>query len=142
VGKPKTDALKQVPLFTRCSKKELDFLAAQMDEAEVGEGQVLTRQGKPGHTFYLLLDGEVDVTVDRTRRGTLGPGEFFGEISMLDRGPATATTVTKSPVRLMVMSHMQFRDAIKANEGLLSRVMAAMAERLRQDSLARPARAR
>jgi len=56
---------------------------------------------------------------------------------MLDRGPATATVVTTTPARLMVMSHAQFRDAIKANDNLLSQVMGAMAVRLRRDSLDR-----
>ncbi|TMD72925.1 MAG: cyclic nucleotide-binding domain-containing protein, partial [Chloroflexi bacterium] len=65
------------------------------------------------------------------------PGSFFGEISMLDRGPATATVVTSGPSKVMVMSHAQFRDAIRANDQLLSQVMAVMAERLRRDSLER-----
>ena len=67
----------------------------------------------------------------------MGPGSFFGEISILDRGPATATVVTTTPGRLMVMSHAQFRDAIKANDQLLAQVMSVMAERRRRDSLDR-----
>ena len=75
--------------------------------------------------------------VDGRRRRTLNRGDFFGEISMLDRGPATATVVASAPSRLMVMSHAQFRDAVKGNDELLSKVMAAMGERLRADMLAR-----
>jgi CRP-like cAMP-binding protein len=62
-------------------------------------------------------------------------GAFFGEISMPDRGPATATVVTKTPTRLMVMSHLQFRDAVKGNDQLLSHVLSVAAGRLRSDYL-------
>jgi CRP-like cAMP-binding protein len=103
----------------------------------VQAGQTLIKQGSAGDTFYLLLEGEATVQVDGRDRPPLHPGSFFGEISMLDRGPATATVVTRTPARLMVMSHAQFRDAIKANDQLLLQVMGAMAERLRRDSLDR-----
>ena len=102
-------------------------------------GRTLIRQGSPSDSFYLLLDGEAEVEVDGKARPPLGPGRFFGEISMLDRGPATATVVTRTPVRLMVMSHAQFRDAIKANDQLLSHVLSAAADRLRRDSMERTA---
>ena len=98
-------------------------------------GRTLIKQGSPGDTFYLLLDGEASVEVDGQDRPSLRAGSFFGEISMLDRGPATATVATTTSAKLMVMSHAQFRDAIKGNDQLLSLVMSAMAERLRRDSL-------
>lgn len=135
----KTRALKVVPLFSHCSQKELEFVASRTDEVEAPAGRQLTLQGNPGDTFYVLLDGEADVKIDGKHRRTLKRGDFFGEISMLDRGPASATVVTSTPVRLMVMSHSQFRDAVKANDTLLTQVMIAMAERLRADALAREA---
>jgi CRP-like cAMP-binding protein len=137
MGDPKAQALRQVPLFARCASKDLEFVASRTDEVEVPAGRTLVRQGRPADTFYVLLEGEADLDVDGDPRPTLKPGDFFGEISMLDRGPATATVVTRTPARLMVMSHAQFRDAIKGNEDLLGQVMAAMGERLRADSLAR-----
>ena len=97
----------------------------------------MIRQGRPGDTFYVLLEGEADVEVDGDVRPLMRAGSFFGEISMLDRGPATATVVTRTPAKLMVMSHAQFRDAVKANDHLLSIVMTAAANRLRRDSLER-----
>ena len=133
----KSKALKDVPLFARCSPSELEFIASRTDEVDVPAGYELTIQGKPGNTFYLLLEGEADVQIDGEHRRTLKQGDFFGEISMLDRGPATATVVTRKPVKLMVMSHAQFRDAIKASEPLLVKVLAAMGERLRADLHAR-----
>jgi CRP-like cAMP-binding protein len=133
---PKAKALKEVPLFSHCSPQELEFIASRTDEVDAPAGRQLTVQGAPGDTFYMLLDGEAEVKVSGRYRRTLKRGDFFGEISMLDRGPATATVVTTSPVRLMVMSHAQFRDAIKSKDSLLIAVMTAMGERLRADSLA------
>lgn len=133
----KIEALGRVPLFAGCSRKDLEFLITRTDEVDVAAGQALIKQGSPGDTFYLLLDGRASVQVDGRDRPPLGPGSFFGEISILDRGPATATVVTLTPARLMVMSHAQFRDAIKANDQLLAQVMSVMAERLRRDSLDR-----
>ena len=133
---PKIEALKKVPLFAHASPKELEFVASRTDETPAPAGTQLTKQGSSGNTFYVLLDGEADVTIDGKHRRTLKPGDFFGEISMLDRGPATATVTTKTPVRLMVMSHSQFRDAVKANDDLLLHVLRAVGERLRADSLA------
>ena len=96
----------------------------------------LTSQGQAADTFGVLLDGEADVEVDGRHRRTLRVGDYFGEISMLDRGLATATITTSKPSRLLVMSHAQFRDAVKANDALLIKVLAAMGERLRADMAA------
>jgi CRP/FNR family transcriptional regulator, cyclic AMP receptor protein len=133
---PKVDMLKKVPLFAHCSPTSLESAAANTDEVDVVAGRTLIRQGEPSDTFYVLLDGEADVTIGGESRRKLGPGDFFGEISMLDRGPATATVTTTRPSRMMVMSHMQFRDAIKGNQDLLIQVLASVAERLRADTIA------
>jgi len=130
---PKIQHLSRVPLFANCTKQELQFLATKADEVDVPAGKALTRQGRTGDTFYVLLDGEADVVVDGKPRRTLKTGDFFGEIGMLDLGPATATVTTKGKAQLLVMSHAQFRDAIKANDGLLVKVLMAMGQRLRAD---------
>ncbi len=131
----KVEVLGRVPLFAHCSKKELEFLASRTDEVDVKAHYTLTQQGTPTDSFYVLLDGEAKVDVSGHPRPVLRAGDFFGEIGMLDRGPATATITTTTPARLMVMSHAQFRDAIKGNDELLSSVIGVMAERLRRDTL-------
>lgn len=130
---PKIQHLSKVPLFANCTKKELEFLATRADEVDVPGGKALTRQGRSGDTFYVMLDGQAEVEIDGKHRGTLKTGDFFGEIGMLDLGPATATVTTKGKAQLLVMSHAQFRDAIKANDGLLVKVLRAMGQRLRAD---------
>jgi CRP-like cAMP-binding protein len=134
----KIEALRRVPLFSRCSKSELQFLASEMDQVSLPAGHTLISEGRPGHTFYIILSGEVDVYVEGRARRRMGAGDFFGEISMLDRGPATATVVTTTAVETMVLSHTQFRDAIRGNEAIAVKVLEAMAERLRADALRLP----
>jgi CRP/FNR family transcriptional regulator, cyclic AMP receptor protein len=129
----KTEALSRVPLFSQLSKRELEFVSTRADEVDARAGEKLTTQGRPGDSFYVLLEGEAFVDVNGKPRQTLKTGDFFGEISMLDRGLASATVTTKTDARLLVMSHAQFRDAIKASDGLLVKVLAAMGERLRAD---------
>jgi CRP-like cAMP-binding protein len=134
---PKVDAMGRVPLFSRCTHKELEFLASRTDEVDLTANQTLIKQGSPSDCFYILLEGEATVEVDGNHRPSLHAGDFFGEIGMLDRGPATATVITTTPARAMVMSHAQFRDAIKTSDSLLSTVLGVAADRLRRDSLDR-----
>ncbi|HET6310506.1 MAG TPA: cyclic nucleotide-binding domain-containing protein [Candidatus Nitrosotalea sp.] len=129
----KVKALGRVPLFAKLSKSELEHVASNADEVDVKAGTKLTTQGKPGESFYVILDGEAVVEINGEPRRTLKEGDFFGEISMLDRGPATATVKTKKDSKLLVMSHSQFRDTIKSSDGLLVKVLLAMGERLRAD---------
>lgn len=131
---PKLEALKKVPLFAHCSRSSLESVERNTDEVEVESGRTLIKQSQPSDSFYVLLEGEAEVSIDGKHRRTLRAGDFFGEISMLDRGPGTATVTTTSPARMMVMSHAQFRDAIKGNQDLLVQVLAAVAQRLRADA--------
>lgn len=126
--------LKRVPIFARCSRSELQRLAMNTEEIDQPAGLTVIVQGQLNHAFYILLDGEVEVDIRGLPPRRLGPGDFFGEISMIDPGPATATVVTTTPVELLVMSHAQFHNAIKANESIALRVMAVMAARLRANA--------
>jgi CRP/FNR family transcriptional regulator, cyclic AMP receptor protein len=136
VPDPKVDRLALVPLFAGCSKRDLEFVASRIDEVSLKPGQTLIREGQPTESFFILKSGSVQVTRGGKQIATLGPGEFFGEIGMLDRGPASATVVCDGQVEAMVLGHAQFRDAIKGNDNLAMQVIAAMAERLRANALA------
>jgi CRP/FNR family cyclic AMP-dependent transcriptional regulator len=136
VPDPKVDRLARVPLFKALSKRDLEFLASRVDEVSLKPGQTAIREGQPTDAFFILVTGKVNVTRAGKPAAQLGPGDFFGEIGMLDNGPATATVVAEGPVDAMVLSHAQFRDAIKGNDGLAMQVIAAMAQRLRANALA------
>jgi CRP-like cAMP-binding protein len=134
VPDPKVDRLAHVPLFAGIPKRDLEFVASRVDEVSLEPGQTLITEGEPTEAFFILESGHVNVTRGGKPLNRLGPGDFFGEIGMLDRGTATATVVTDGPVEAMVLSHTQFRDAIKANNNLALQVIAAMAKRLRADA--------
>ncbi len=130
---PKVDRLSRVPLFAGVSTRELEFVASRVDEVNLKPGQTLISEGQPTEAFFILERGHVQVTRGGKPVNRLGPGDFFGEIGMLDRGLASATVVTDGPVEAIVLSHTQFQDAIKANDNLALQVIAAMAKRLRAD---------
>jgi CRP-like cAMP-binding protein len=127
------EALRKVPLFSLCSEHELNLIASQMEERTLPKGETLTTQNAPAGTFYVIVEGEVEAVVDGASRGALGAGDFIGEISMLDGGPATATTTTAARSRLLAISHDQFREFVRANDWLLTRLLGVMALRQRRD---------
>lgn len=132
---PKISDLQRVALFARCSRDELQLLARCTDEVDLPADRTLIVESKPNDSFFVLLEGQVDVTVGGQKRHTLSAGDVFGEISMMDRGPATATVRTTTPIRALVMSHSQFRDAIRGQDAIAVNMLAVMAERLRGDQL-------
>lgn len=126
---PRIEHLRRVPLFSKLSRNHLAFVASRVDEVDVPAGKTLITQGVSNHSLHIVMDGELEVIVDGKHRRIMGPGEFFGEISMFDRRAATATVIANSPLHLLVLSHAQFRDAIKSDPDLSLAVLATMAER-------------
>src|SRR3981081_3985610 len=113
VPDPKVDRLTRVPLFAGISKRDLEFVASRVDEVSLKPGQTLIREGQPTEAFFILESGHVQVTRAGKPAARLGPGDFFGEIGMLDRGPATPTPVTGCAVPGEGPRHSQLRDARK-----------------------------
>jgi CRP-like cAMP-binding protein len=130
----RADALKELPLFAGLSGKDREVIARSMDEVTIAQGSTLITQGKSNDTFFVLADGEVDVTISGRLRQTQKPGTFFGEISMQRGEPATATVVAKTPVRAYVMTQEHFATLSKSPE-VLSRLQASIGDRLAHDRL-------
>lgn len=131
----KIEALKGVPLFARCSKKELGEIAQIADEIDLPEGKVLTKEGASGREFFVLLDGDAEVRRKRRKVGTLGPGDFLGEIALVTKTPRTATVKTTSPVRALVVSEQNFRRLLTRAPQVQIKVLEALAERVAATSL-------
>jgi CRP-like cAMP-binding protein len=127
---PKVERLRKIPLFAHCSKRELAGLAGLVDELELPEGQTLAREGERGKEFLVLADGIADVASGGAVVNRLGPGDFFGEISLVTGEPRTATVTTRSPSRLLIFSAPAFRSLLHDAPGIRSRVLAAAARRL------------
>jgi CRP/FNR family transcriptional regulator, cyclic AMP receptor protein len=130
----KVDLIKGVPLFAECSKKELAEVAGIADEIDLREGKELTTQGKPGREFFVLVDGSADVKKGGRRINQLGPGDFFGEISLVKQSPRTATVVATSPVRALVITDRSFRSLLQHQPEIQGKVMSALAARLGPDA--------
>jgi CRP-like cAMP-binding protein len=130
----KVDLIKGVPLFADCSKKELAEVAGIADEIDLREGKELTTQGKPGREFFVLVEGGADVRKGSRRINQLGPGDFFGEISLVRQTPRTATVVATSPVRALVITDRSFRTLLQHSPEIQGKVMSALAARLGPDA--------
>jgi CRP-like cAMP-binding protein len=126
----KIEHLGKVPLFANCSKRELAAIASVADELDLPAGQTLAREGQRGKEFVVLADGIADVESGGKVVNRLGPGDFFGEISLVTGGPRTATVTTRSPSKLFILSAPAFRSLLHGAPGIRARVLAAAALRL------------
>ncbi|HEX2434375.1 MAG TPA: cyclic nucleotide-binding domain-containing protein [Gaiellaceae bacterium] len=129
----KVELIKGVPLFAECSRKELGEVAGIADEIDLREGKELTKQGQAGREFFILVEGTADVKKGSRRVNRLGPGDFFGEISLIRHTPRTATVVATSPVRTLVITERSFQSLLQHQPGIQNKVMSALAARLAPD---------
>ena len=128
----KVELLRGVSLFSACSKRELSRIASLADQIEVPKGKVLTREGEPGSEFFVVIKGQATVIVGkRGRIAPLGPGASFGEMSLLDQGPRTATVEAQTDMQLLVLDARSFSSLLADVPSVARKVLAAMAGRLR-----------
>lgn len=130
----KVDLLKEVPLFAGCSKSELEALALTADELDVREGTVLTREGKPGREFFVLIEGTVEVSRNGSKIAELGAGDWLGEIALLTQSPRTATATATTPARILVVTDRAFRQVVEKMPSIALKVLASVGERLGHDT--------
>ncbi len=114
----KIERLKEIPIFEGCSQRQLRSVAKIARVFDVAADTVLARAGEPGDEFFLIIDGSVWVEVSSEKRVLLHPGEFFGEMSILDGGPRSATIVADTPVRLLVITRRHFSMLLTDVPGL------------------------
>ena len=126
----KVDALKRAPLFEGLSKKELTQLARLSEDMEVPAGKVLCKEGEMGQEFFVVVEGEVEVRRKGKRVATRGGGEFFGEISLLEDVPRTATVTAKTPLHFFVLTRRDFRHLVDESPTVERKVMKALARRV------------
>ncbi len=135
-GIPKVilEKLHAVPLFSGCNAKELRQIANLGARLTVRDGTVLTRQGKPGREFFLLLDGGARCLVDGNLVATFGPGDFFGEMALLDHGPRHATVIAEGPIEVLVLYGNEFTNLMGASPSIARKLLTALAERARANT--------
>ena len=123
------DRLKGVPFFSSLSKKELSAVAQQTDELDVREGKELATEGDFGHEFFVIREGTAEVTKNGQHVRDLGPGDFFGEIALLEEERRTATVKATSAMSVIVMTRQSFRTLDREYPEVHASVSEAIAAR-------------
>ncbi len=127
----KLELLKRVPLFTGLGKRDIEELGRLTDEVDVPAGHVLMREGGSGDQFFVIIDGSVEIDRGGAKVASLGPGDFLGEIALIDDGPRTATATTASPAKLLVLGHREFHSLMDQFPTIQTSVLQALAKRVR-----------
>jgi CRP/FNR family cyclic AMP-dependent transcriptional regulator len=130
--KSKVEVLGDVRLFSTCNKRELARIASLVDEVDAPKGKVLVRQGDPGRECFVITDGRARATIRGKGSEVLGPGSFFGEMSLLDQGLRSATVTAETDVHLLVLGSRQFSSLVNEVPTVAVRMMQGLAERLRK----------
>ncbi|MEP6973715.1 MAG: cyclic nucleotide-binding domain-containing protein [Actinomycetota bacterium] len=125
------DRIRSVPLFSEFGDKELLRVAAIAKEVEFPAGKEIAKQGESGVGFHMIVEGEASVTVDGTNHATLGPGSYFGEMSLLDGGPRSATVAATSELKTVSLTSWDFNVLLDQFPELARKLLIELCRRLR-----------
>jgi CRP/FNR family transcriptional regulator, cyclic AMP receptor protein len=132
LGKRGADLLAQVPLLEGLSRRHLKQIAEHADEISFRRGETIVEADQPGGSFFVIVEGEVRVVRGDRTIARAGPGEFFGEISLLDGGPRTASVVAETPVVAIRLFKASFDKVIRQEPRVAGKILAVVARRLRE----------
>jgi CRP/FNR family transcriptional regulator, cyclic AMP receptor protein len=125
------DMLKKVPLFSGLDEKELQAIASSMRERKFRAGDTVTQEGAGGVGFFVVGSGEADVNVGGETKGSVGPGDYFGEIALINESPRTATLTARTDMICYGMTPWDFRPLVESNSAIAWKLLTAMAEKMR-----------
>jgi len=125
------DVLKRVPLFADLSSKELGQVARLFQERRFSEGETLAREGSGGAAFFLIEEGEATVLVHGEQRNPLGPGDYFGEIALIDEGARSATVTAETELACWGLTFWDFGPLVQANGEIAWKLLQSLAKKLR-----------
>ncbi len=126
-----TDRIKSVPLFSAFSDKELQRVAAIAKEVTFPPGKEIAKQGESGIGFHMIVSGEASVSVDGKEHAALGPGVYFGEMSLLDGGPRSATVMATSELKTVSLTSWDFNALLDEYPELARKLLIQLCKRLR-----------
>ncbi|MGH2597674.1 MAG: cyclic nucleotide-binding domain-containing protein [Actinomycetota bacterium] len=125
------DHIRSVPLFSGFGEKGLQRVAAIAKEVEFPAGKVIAKQGESGVGFHMIVEGEASVSVDGTNHATLGPGAYFGEMSLLDGGPRSATVAAATDLKTVSLTSWDFNALLDQFPELARKLLIQLSGRLR-----------
>ena len=126
----KVELLRKVPLFSKLNKQGLQQVAQIADELDLPAGKEMATEGDRGREFFVLLNGEAEVTKQGTRINTMKKGDFFGEIALVTKMPRTATVTATSDVDVLVITERDFDALLKKTPEIGRSIAEALAERV------------
>jgi CRP/FNR family cyclic AMP-dependent transcriptional regulator len=132
LGKRGLDLLTRVPLFAGLSRRHLRALADRADQVEFRPGEAIVIEGMRGGAFFAIVEGNARVTRGKRTLTTLGPGDFFGELALLDGGERTASVVAATPMLCIRIFKRAFDRLVAEEPGVSARMLSVLAGRLRQ----------
>jgi CRP/FNR family transcriptional regulator, cyclic AMP receptor protein len=127
----RAELLAGCPLFHGVEPDHLAAVSEKATEVDFPAGRVIARQGEIGTGFFIVVDGRVRVVRDGETLATLGPGDFFGELSVLDRLPRVAQVVAEAPTRCLALASWDFEQVLLDQPGLALAILRGLAARLR-----------
>jgi CRP-like cAMP-binding protein len=131
VARASVDVLKHVPLFAGLDDRELQEISAQMRERRFSSGDTVTQEGAGGAGFFVVESGEAAVKVGDQERGTIGPGDYFGEIALLTGSDRTATITATTDMVCWGMTPWDFRPLVESISAIAWKLLTAMADKLK-----------
>ena len=132
LGAEWVDVLRGIPLFAPLSKRHVKRIANLARPRRFAANSPIVTKGQPGESFFVILDGEATLRLPGRKSVTLGAGDSFGELALLDGGPRTATVIAKSSVLTMSIARRSFLKLLKSDSELALGLLKVMAERLRE----------
>ena len=132
MAEPSVDLLKRIPLFAELNQRELKRLSGSFKERTFKAGDPISIEGESGAGFFVIEDGEAVVTVHGEERGRLGPGEYFGDVAMIDQGDRTASIQAASELKCYGLAFWDFRPIVESDPRVAWPLLQAMAKRLRR----------
>ena len=126
-----TELLQRVPLFADLERRQVERIANSFKERVFQPGETITDEGKSAVGFFVIEDGNARVSVGGEERGRLGPGDYFGEIALVDQGARTATITADGELRCWGMTFWDFRPLVEENASIAWNMLQALVKRLR-----------
>ena len=130
--RPSNEMLSQVPLFAALEPRDLDRIADTFKQRNYSAGDTIASEGSGGAGFFVIGDGTAKVTVQGEVRATLGPGQYFGEIALLDEGARTATVTAETDMTTYAMTFWEFRPIVETDARIAWKLVQELAHRLRE----------
>jgi CRP/FNR family cyclic AMP-dependent transcriptional regulator len=131
VAGPSVELLQRVPLFAELEPRELERLSGSFKERTFPSGETIATEGEGGAGFFVIESGEAVVRVHGDERGRLGPGDYFGDVAMIDQGDRTATIEAASDLKTYGLTFWDFRPLVESDARIAWPLLQVMAKRLR-----------